>query len=147
MSIFGFLSSSSAQKQKQKQKENHNQKKLKLTSGKKNQVKKTNAADKRFAERLDRELPYVITLITIMAASGITPFGSFTKLARYKILPHIMKEARNIVGQVQILREDPLVAMEKRANVSASKQYRDLLLGYVSTVRIWTCPTILRASF
>ena len=91
--------------------------------------------DKRLGERLDRELPYVITLITIMAASGITPFGSFTKLARYKLLPYIMKEARNIIGQVHILGEDPLTAMEKRANISASRQYRDLLMGYVSTVR------------
>lgn len=91
--------------------------------------------DKRLGERLDRELPYVITLITIMAASGVTPFGSFTKLARYKLLPYIMKEARNIIGQVHILGEDPLTAMEKRANISASRQYRDILLGYVSTVR------------
>jgi len=91
--------------------------------------------DKRLGERLDRELPYVITLITIMAASGVSPFGSFTKLARYKLLPYIMKEARNIVGQVHILGEDPLSALEKRAEVSGSKQYRDLLLGYVSTVR------------
>lgn len=91
--------------------------------------------NKGLGEKLDRELPYVITLITIMAASGVTPFGSFTKLARYKLLPYIMKEARNIVGQVHILGEDPLTAMEKRANVSGSKQYRDVLLGYVSTVR------------
>ena len=91
--------------------------------------------DKRLGERLDRELPYVITLITIMAASGVTPFGSFTKLARYKLLPFIMKEARNIVGHVHILGDDPLSAMEKRAELSASRQYRDLLLGYVSTVR------------
>ncbi|MFY3741816.1 MAG: flagellar protein FlaJ [Candidatus Nitrosomirales archaeon] len=91
--------------------------------------------NKRVAEKLDRELPYVITLITIMAASGISPFGSFMKLARYKLLPHVMKEARNIVGQVHILGEDPLTAMEKRANIASSRQYRDLLLGYVSTVR------------
>ena len=91
--------------------------------------------DKRIAEKIDRELPYVITLITIMAASGVSPFGSFMKVARYKLLPHIMKEARHIVGQVHILGEDPLTAMEKRANFSASRQYRDLLLGYVSTVR------------
>src|ERR1051326_1912985 len=85
--------------------------------------------------RLDRELPFVITLVTIMAASGITPFGSFSKLAGYKLLPNIMKEAKKIIGQVDILGEDPLTAMEKRANSSGSRQYRDLLLGYVSTVR------------
>jgi flagellar protein FlaJ len=91
--------------------------------------------NKRLGEKLDRELPYVITLITIMAASGVSPFGSFSKLARYKLLPFIMKEARNIIGQVHILGEDPLSAMEKRAQISSSRQYRDLLLGYVSTVR------------
>jgi len=109
------------------------QKQKKLNDAKKNKTK--SKPDKKVAEKLDRELPYVITLITIMAASGITPFGSFTKLARYKLLPHIMKEARNIIGQVHILGEDPLSAMEKRGNTSASRQYRDLLLGYVSTVR------------
>ena len=71
-------------------------------------AKKKVKPDKRLGEKLDKELPYVITLITIMAASGITPFGSFTKLARYKLLPFVMKEARNIIGQVHILGEDPL---------------------------------------
>ncbi|MGI0048982.1 MAG: hypothetical protein ACREAW_05535, partial [Nitrososphaera sp.] len=102
---------------------------------KKNKSAKKPKPSKSLGEKLDRELPYVITLITIMAASGVTPFGSFTKLARYRLLPHIMKEARNIIGQVHILGEDPLTAMEKRANISASRQYRDILLGYVSTVR------------
>jgi flagellar protein FlaJ len=99
--------------------------------------KKTKKAkpDKKLGEKIDKELPFVITLVTIMAASGITPFGSFIKLARYKLLPYVMREARNIVGQVHVLGEDPLSAMEKRANGTASKQYRDLLLGYVSTVR------------
>jgi flagellar protein FlaJ len=87
------------------------------------------------AARLERELPYVVTLITIMAASGISPFGSFVKLARYKLLPNIMVEARKIVNQVHILGDDPLTAMEKRAESTGSRQYRDLLLGYVSTVR------------
>ena len=97
--------------------------------------KKKAKPNKKIGEKIDRELPFVITLVTIMAASGITPFGSFAKLARYKLLPYVMKESRNIIGQVHILGEDPLSAMEKRAEVTASKQYRDLLLGYVSTVR------------
>ena len=88
-----------------------------------------------FATQLDRELPFVVTLVTIMAASGISPFGSFMKLARYKLLPNIMMEARKIVNQVHILGEDPVSAMEKRAQGTKSRQYRDLLLGYVSTVR------------
>jgi flagellar protein FlaJ len=97
--------------------------------------RKKKKPDKKLGEKIDRELPYVITLVTIMAASGITPFGSFAKLARYKLLPFVMRESRNIIGQVHILGVDPLTAMEKRAEATASKQYRDLLLGYVSTVR------------
>lgn len=91
--------------------------------------------EKGSGSKLDRELPYVVTLITIMAASGISPFGSFTKLARYRLLPGIMKEARKIVNRVHILGEDPLTAMEKRANHTSSRQYRDLLMGYIATVR------------
>ena len=78
--------------------------------------------NKKLGEKIDRELPFVITLVTIMAASGITPFGSFAKLARYKLLPYVMRESRNIIGQVHILGEDPLTAMEKRAEGTASKQ-------------------------
>ena len=91
--------------------------------------------DKTPGSKLDRELPYVVTLITIMAASGISPFGSFTKLARYQLLPNIMKEARKIVNRVHVLGDDPLTAMEERANRTQSTQYRDLLMGYVATVR------------
>lgn len=91
--------------------------------------------EKGSGSKLDRELPYVATLITIMAASGISPFGSFVKLARYQLLPNIMKEARKIVNRVHVLGEDPLTAMEQRANHTQSKQYRDLLMGYVATVR------------
>ena len=108
------------------------QKKQDLT---KHASKKKAKPNKRLGEKIDRELPFVITLVTIMAASGITPFGSFAKLARYKLLPYVMRESRHIIGQVHILGEDPLSAMEKRAETTASKQYRDLLLGYVSTVR------------
>jgi flagellar protein FlaJ len=109
-------------------------KKLRPIEPKKRKQKKVKP-DKRAGEKIDRELPFVITLVTIMAASGITPFGSLVKLARYKLLPYIMKESRHIVGQVHVLGEDPLTAMEKRANGTASRQYRELLLGYVSTVR------------
>ncbi|WP_415280574.1 type II secretion system F family protein [Candidatus Nitrososphaera sp. FF02] len=91
--------------------------------------------DKTPGSKLDRELPYVVTLITIMAASGISPFGSFTKLARYQLLPNIMKEARKIVNRVHVLGDDPLTAMEERANRTQSTQFRDLLMGYVATVR------------
>src|SRR6185503_937944 len=108
------------------------QKKQDLT---KHTSKKKAKPNKKLGEKIDRELPFVITLVSIMAASGITPFGSFAKLARYKLLPYVMRESRHIIGQVHILGEDPLSAMEKRAEVTASKQYRDLLLGYVSTVR------------
>lgn len=97
--------------------------------------KRPKGPDKRFGERLERELPFVVTLITIMAASGISPFGSFMKLAKYKLLPNVMKEARKIVNRVHILGDDPLTAMEQRARDTGSRQYRDLLLGYVSTVR------------
>ena len=46
-----------------------------------------------------------------------------------------MKEARKIVNRVHVLGDDPLTAMEERANRTQSTQYRDLLMGYVATVR------------
>lgn len=100
----------------------------KLSEGGKDQGSKKHAA------RIDRELPYVISLVTLMAASGISPFVSFKKLMHFELLPTMKREAQNIVKQVEILGLDPLTVMNKKAEQTLSQQYQDFLGGYASTV-------------
>lgn len=70
-----------------------------------------------------------------MAASGISPFETFRRLRFFDLLPETRKEAFSIVRQVEVLGSDPLTVLNKRAESSTSKFFRDLLGGYVSTVK------------
>ncbi len=90
---------------------------------------------KDYAAKIDRELPYFVTLITLMAASGISPFHSLKKIMNYDILPTMKKESSQMVKQVEVLGDDPLTVMNQRAEESSSTQFQDFLAGYVSTVQ------------
>ena len=87
------------------------------------------------SSEINRELPFAALLFTLLAASGVTIFESWKKLARVDLLPTFQKEAQEIVRQVEVLGYDPLTVMYKRADLTRSKTYREFLLGYVSSVR------------
>src|SRR5574341_1939398 len=70
---------------------------------------------KEYASKIDRELPYFVTLITLMAASGISPFHSLKKIMNYDVLPTMKKESVQMVKQVEVLGDDPLTVMNHRA--------------------------------
>lgn len=91
-------------------------------------------SSKKNAKLIDRELPYVISLVTLMAASGISPFLSFKKLMHFDLLPAMKREAENLVKQVEVLGLDPLTVMNKKSEQTSSQQYQDFLAGYASTV-------------
>lgn len=84
---------------------------------------------------LDRELPFAITLITLMASAGISPYESFRKLKNMDLLPATQKRSKDIVRQVEVLGEDPLSVIENNAKTSGSNAFQTLLSGYVATVR------------
>jgi len=84
---------------------------------------------------INRELPFAALLFTLLAASGVTIYESWKKLCNIDLLPTSQKEAREIVRQVEVLGYDPLTVMYKRAQKTRSKNYREFLLGYVSSVR------------
>ncbi|MGH9910802.1 MAG: type II secretion system F family protein, partial [Nitrososphaerales archaeon] len=96
---------------------------------------KTVKQSKGYAKKIDRELPYFITLITLMASSGISPFHSLKKIMTFDILPTMRKEAKSMVKQVEVLGVDPLSVMNKKAEETSSPMYQDFLAGYVSTVQ------------
>jgi len=85
--------------------------------------------------KLEAELPYATMMITLMAASGVTPYESFKRLRKVDILHKFKEEGDEIVRLVEVLGNDPLTAMEKRADKTISRQYADFLEGYISSVR------------
>lgn len=85
--------------------------------------------------KLEEELPYAAMMITLMAASGVSPYESFRRLRSVDALERFREEGDQIVRQVEVLGNDPLTAMERRSDETKSKAYSEFLEGYVSSVK------------
>jgi len=87
------------------------------------------------AQKLDLEVPFAGTYISVMATGGLSPYESLRKLKDCTLLPNISKAVNDIEIDVQVKGLDPISAIEKSAQNLPSKDYRDLMLGYTSTLR------------
>jgi flagellar protein FlaJ len=96
-------------------------------------IPKIKAADR--AAKLDIEVPFAGAYISVMATGGLSPYDSLKKLAHSELMPNLAKTVRDIEVEVEIKGLDPVTAMEKSAQHMPSKDYKDLLLGYASTLR------------
>jgi flagellar protein FlaJ len=87
------------------------------------------------AQKLDLEVPFAGTYISVMATGGLSPYESLRKLKDCDLLPNISKVVNDIEIDVQVKGSDPVSAIEKSAQNLPSKDYKDLMLGYTSTLR------------
>jgi flagellar protein FlaJ len=84
---------------------------------------------------LDAEIPYASAYMSIMATGGLSPFTSLQRLKNFPLLPNIAKVAKKMDIEVKALGIDPVTAMEKSAEKLPSRDYRDLMSSYASTLR------------
>jgi flagellar protein FlaJ len=87
------------------------------------------------AQKLDLEVPFAGTYISVMATGGLSPYASLRKLKDCTLLPNISKTIKDIEIDVDIKGLDPVTAMEESAQNLPSRDYKDLMLGYASTMR------------
>ena len=87
------------------------------------------------ASKLDLEVPFAGTYVSVMATGGLSPFESFKKLEDCKLLPQFSKAVKDIQTDVQMRGEDPVSAMEKSAQHLPSKEFKDFILGYTSSLK------------
>jgi flagellar protein FlaJ len=81
------------------------------------------------------EIPYASMYISTMTSGGLSPYESLLRLRHMDLLPNMKKEVGRIDTIVMSTGVDPLTAMERAARVINLKEYKELLLGYASTVR------------
>jgi len=96
-------------------------------------VPKTMAYER--AAKLDIEVPFAGTYISMMATGGLSPYTSLRKLKKCPLLPNISKAVKNMEVDVEVKGLDPVSSMEKSAQHLPSRDYKDLMLGYASTLR------------
>jgi flagellar protein FlaJ len=87
------------------------------------------------AAKLDIEIPFAGTYISVMATGGLSPYASMRRLAHSELLPNLAKAVQDIKVDVEIKGIDPVTSMERSAQHLPSKDYKDLLMGYASTLR------------
>ena len=85
--------------------------------------------------KIEKELPYFITIVTLLATSGFGPYFIFKKIKNFELLPTVRLEADKILKRMQFLGLDPLTAMKQTKDRPSSKALGDFLGGYVSSIQ------------
>jgi flagellar protein FlaJ len=85
---------------------------------------------------IDTEFPYTMSYLSVLVQSGMSPYISFERIARGgRILPHSAEIGQRFTLLVRVLGKDPLTAFSMLGERSPSPIVRDVLSGYVTTVR------------
>ena len=87
------------------------------------------------ASNLETEVPFLAAYVSVMATGGISPYASILRVKEYPLLPTLAKASKRIELKVRGLGLDPISAIEESAKAMPSQEYRELLLGYASTLR------------
>lgn len=84
---------------------------------------------------LQVEIPYASMYISVMVSGGLSPFESFIRMREMDLLPSMKAEVNRLETIVMTTGVDPITAMEQAAKTVDIKDYKELLLGYASSVR------------
>lgn len=102
-----------------------------LLAGKAYPVSKASSRSQSF----EAEVPYAAAYTTVMATGGVSPYVSLQRLKDATLMPNLSKMSKNLDMDVRGLGLDPVSAIEKNAVSVPSSDFKELLLGYASTLR------------
>ncbi|MDE1861571.1 MAG: type II secretion system F family protein [Thaumarchaeota archaeon] len=100
-------------------------------------IKKLEQAEneKKQDKKIERELPYFITLVSLLASSGLGPYTILQKIKEINLLPVIRAETVKILKRVDMLGIDPLTALSQAKDKPSSRALGEFLGGYVSAIQ------------
>jgi len=98
-------------------------------------LKKHEANDKqkKVNKKIDSELPFFMTIVTLLATSGFGPYTIFQKIKQMELLPNVRIESIKIIKKIDILGQDPLVVMKETKE--RSSEFGEFLNGWVSAIQ------------
>ena len=89
---------------------------------------------KKRDKKLASELPFFMTIVTLLATSGFGPYTIFVKIKDMELLPNVRIESIKILKKIDILGKDPLLVMSE-AKGKASSEFGEFLSGWVSAIQ------------
>jgi len=88
------------------------------------------------AYNLESEVPYAAAYVSVMSTGGISPYRAIQRLRNVKLLPSLAAAASIMAVDVEAIGMDPVSAMEAMAKALPSPDFKDLILGYASTLTV-----------
>ena len=90
---------------------------------------------------IEMNLPYISSFLTLLSSSNVPPSIIFKSVSKIDTLKEVRQEFSNIVRDVEVFGEDLMTAVNKNAKLTPNHRLRELLIGYVATIRTGGSPT------
>ncbi|MEM1541259.1 MAG: type II secretion system F family protein [Ignisphaera sp.] len=84
---------------------------------------------------VENELPFFMAYIATMVRGGYSLEKVIERISQLKVFKAIRREAQRVMTRIKIFGEDPVTALEKVASNHPSSKFRDIMLGYTTTLR------------
>ena len=89
---------------------------------------------KKANKKIESELPFFMTIVTLLATSGFGPYTIFLKIKDLELLPNTRLESLKILKKIDILGKDPLMVMSETKEKDGSS-FGEFLNGWVSAIQ------------
>lgn len=90
---------------------------------------------------IEINLPYISSFLTLLSGSNVPPRKIFRSVAEIDTLREVRQEFSNMVRDVEVFGQDLLTSILENVKYVPSKKLREILSGYVATVRTGGNPT------
>jgi len=84
---------------------------------------------------VENELPFFMAYVSTMVRGGYSFEKLIERVAQLRVFRGIRLEAQRIITRMKMFGDDPLTALEKVATNHPSTRFRDIMLGYSTTLR------------
>jgi flagellar protein FlaJ len=83
----------------------------------------------------ENELPFFMAYAATMVRGGYSLEKVVERVAALKVFKAIREEMRRVVTRMRMFGEDPVTALDAVASAHPSPRFRDIMLGYTTTLR------------
>lgn len=90
---------------------------------------------------IENNLPYISSFLTLLSSSNVPPSMIFRSMARIDTLSDVKQEFSNIVRDVEVFGKDLMNSILENVKYTPNDKLREMLKGYVATVRTGGNPT------
>ena len=85
--------------------------------------------------KMDEELPYFITMVFLLANSGLSPYLILKKISKMDLLPIIKQESVKLLKRIDFLTGDPLTTISNTKGRPYSEAFSEFLGGYILSIQ------------